>query len=180
MRLRVIAVDYDGTIATDGILDPAVRKAIRQARNRGVLVVIVTGRILSELRYVAGSLDFVDGVVAENGAVVSLPNGHTMLLGQTPPVSLLKELTERCIDFKVGRCVVEIDANFSDVAITLIREMELPLAITFNRGRMMLLPASISKSCGLRELLNILGVSIRNAVGIGDAENDHELLNSCE
>ncbi len=58
--------------------------------------------------------------------------------------------------------------------------MELPLAITFNRERMMLLLASISKSCGLRELLNILGVSVHNAVGIGDAENDHELLGSCE
>lgn len=180
MRLRVIATDYDGTIARDGVLDPAVREAIANARKRGVLVVIVTGRILSELRHVAGCLDFVDGVVAENGAVVALPNGHVTLLGNAPPLSLISKLTERGIDFKVGRCVVEMGADFADVAIELIRELELPLAITFNRGRMMLLPASISKAGGLRELLDTLGVSVHNAVGIGDAENDHELLNCCE
>lgn len=180
MRLRVIATDYDGTIARDGVVGPAVREAIANARQRGVLVVIVTGRILSELRHVAGCLDFVDGVVAENGAVVALPNGHTTLLGRAPPLSLITKLTERGIDFKVGRCVVEMDADFADIAISLIRRLELPLAITFNRGRMMLLPASISKAGGLRELLDTLGVSVHNAVGIGDAENDHELLTCCE
>eukprot|EP00913_Durusdinium_trenchii_P013395 g12576.t1 len=86
----------------------------------------------------------------------------------------------RGIDFKVGRCVVEMEAEFADVAIELIRELELPLAITFNRGRMMLLPASISKSSGLRQLLDTLGASVHNAIGIGDAENDHELLTCCE
>ncbi|QEF97811.1 phosphoglycolate phosphatase [Stieleria maiorica] len=180
MQLRVIATDYDGTIAQDGVLDPAVREAIAVARKRGVMVVIVTGRILSELRHVAGCLDFVDGVVAENGAVVAFPNGHISVLGSAPPLSLISKLTHRGIDFKVGRCVVEMDAEYADVAIELIRELELPLAITFNRGRMMLLPASISKSVGLRELLGALGVSVHNAVGIGDAENDHELIACCE
>ena len=180
MRLLVIATDYDGTIATDGVLHPAARAAINNARERNVLVVIVTGRILSELRAVAGGLDFVDGVVAENGAVVALQGGHTMQLGQTPPMSLLTALTERGIDFKVGRCVVEMDASFSNVAMSLIREQELPLAVTFNRQRMMLLPPSISKASGLKELLNAIGVSMHNSLGIGDAENDHELLRCCE
>jgi hypothetical protein len=122
----------------------------------------------------------VDGVVAENGAVVLLPNGHTTFLGRSPPRALLTKLTERGIEYKVGRCVVEMDAKFADVAISLIRQLELPLAITFNRERMMLLPPSISKAAGLRELLDTLGVSVHNAVGIGDAENDHELLSCCE
>lgn len=180
MRLRVIATDYDGTIARDGVLDECVRQAIKKARQRGMLVVIVTGRILSELRSVTGRLDFVDGVVAENGAVVALPSGHVTLLGAPPPMCLIKKLTERGLDFKVGRSVVEMDAEFADIAIALIRELELPLAITFNRDRMMLLSASISKSSGLRHLLDTLGVSVHNAIGIGDAENDHELLTSCE
>lgn len=180
MRLRVIATDYDGTIATDGFLHPEVRTAISAARRRGIFVVIVTGRILSELRDVTGGLEFVDGVVAENGAVVSLAGGHSFTLGPAPPMSLLTAFTERGIDFKVGHCVVELDAAFSDVAITLIREQQLPLAITFNRQRMMLLPASVSKATGLRELLGTMGISLHNSLGIGDAENDHELLRCCE
>lgn len=180
MRLRVIATDYDGTIATDGVLDPDVRSAIAKARTRGVLVVLVTGRILPELQRVTGGLEFVDGVVAENGAVVALPSGHVSLLGAPPPICLIESLTKRGINFKVGRSVVEMDAGFADVAISLIREMQLPLAISFNRSRMMLLPGSISKATGLHHLLNTLGVSIHNAIGIGDAENDHELLARCE
>jgi len=180
MLLRVIALDYDGTIATDGVLCSAVRESIREARRRGVAVVIVTGRILPELRSVAGPLDFVDGVVAENGAVVALPNGHSMLLGHSPPAALLRALTGRGIDFKVGRCIVEMDAAAANIVVSLIRELELPLTITFNRGRMMLLPPAIAKGSGLRELLNILRISLHNAVGIGDAENDNDLLDSCE
>jgi hydroxymethylpyrimidine pyrophosphatase-like HAD family hydrolase len=180
MRLRAIALDYDGTIATEGVLHPAVRASIQQARQRGLVVIIVTGRILSDLRRVAGSLDFVDGVVAENGAVVSLPNGLAMSLAHAPPTSFLTELSGHGIIFQVGQCVVEMDAAFAQAAISLIQKLELPLAIEFNRSRMMLLPESISKSTGLRELFNILGVSCHNAVGIGDAENDHGLINSCE
>ncbi len=46
---------------------------------------------------------------------------------QTPPMSLITKLIERGIDFRVGRCVVKMDADFADVAISLIRELELPL-----------------------------------------------------
>ena len=65
MKFGVLALDYDGTIARDGILDSEVRRAIAEARARGIAVVIVTGRILSELKQVAGDLQFVDAVVAE-------------------------------------------------------------------------------------------------------------------
>ena len=73
MKFGVLALDYDGTIAMDGTLDSDVRLAIGEARARGIAVVLVTGRILSELRRVAGGLGFVDAVVAENGAVLASP-----------------------------------------------------------------------------------------------------------
>ena len=82
MKLSVLALDYDGTIARDDELDPAVRAAIADARERGITVLLVTGRILDDLRRVAGDLHFVDGVVAENGAVVHFPDsGHTSIAG---------------------------------------------------------------------------------------------------
>ena len=70
MRLSVLALDYDGTIAHGDRLDPSVLDAIAAARTRGITVVLVTGRIPSELRRVSGGLHFVDAVVAENGGVV--------------------------------------------------------------------------------------------------------------
>jgi trehalose-6-phosphatase len=73
VKLSVIALDYDGTVARGDVLDPAVREAIALARTQGIVVLLVTGRILDELRRVAGDLHFVDGVIAENGAVIHFP-----------------------------------------------------------------------------------------------------------
>ena len=60
MRLSAIALDYDGTVARCDALDPSVRGAIAAARTKGIAVLLVTGRILEELRRVAGDLHFVD------------------------------------------------------------------------------------------------------------------------
>ncbi len=72
LKFGVLAIDYDGTVAEHGRLDGGVRAAIEEVRDRGIAVVLVTGRILEHLRGVAGDLSFADAVVAENGAVLSL------------------------------------------------------------------------------------------------------------
>jgi len=99
MKLRVLALDYDGTIAKDGVLSADVKSAIAAARARRVVVIIVTGRILSELRSVAGDLNFVDAVVAENGAVLAFPDTRPRILRQLPP-----QITYRPSDRARRRC----------------------------------------------------------------------------
>jgi len=181
MKFGVLALDYDGTIAIDGALDPDVRAAIAEVRSTGIVVVLVTGRILDDLRRVAGDLRFVDAVVAENGAVLAYPaSGHSMVLGSPPPARFVDELRQRRIDIAVGACVVEAHASDAHAVLTLLREMELPLVLLFNRGRLMILPETVSKAAGLREALAGLRLSAHNAIAIGDAENDHRLLEVCE
>ena len=180
MKFGVLALDYDGTIARDGILDSEVRAAIAEARARGIAVVLVTGRILSELKQVAGDLQFVDAVVAENGAVLAYPNGHLRPLVNSPSRIFLEELRRRGLEFKAGQCIVELDAASAPQVLTVIREQELPLVLLFNRGRLMVLPQGVSKGVGLREALTTLRLSVHNAIAIGDAENDHDLLAACE
>ena len=58
MKFLVLALDFDGTIAQNDVLDPDVRKAIAALRAQGIVVVLVTGRILEDLRRVAGDLHF--------------------------------------------------------------------------------------------------------------------------
>jgi hydroxymethylpyrimidine pyrophosphatase-like HAD family hydrolase len=180
MKFGVLALDYDGTIARDGVLDSEVRSAIAEVRARGIAVVIVTGRILAELEQVAGDLHFVDAVVGENGAVMWFANGHFRQLAYSTSTQFLQELTRRGLEFKAGQCVVELDAAAAPQVLAVIRELELPLVLLFNRGRLMVLPQAISKGAGLREALSTLRLSVHNAIGIGDAENDHDLLATCE
>jgi len=163
-----------------GVLDPEIRTAITEARARGIVVILATGRILSDLKRVAGNLDFVDAVVAENGAVQSFPNGQIRLAGHRPPHVFLDELSRRGIQFQVGECIVESDAASAPQILEVIRQLELQFALLFNRSRLMVLPPAVSKSTGLQEVLNVFRLSAHNAVGIGDAENDHDLLSACE
>ena len=49
MKLCVIALDYDGTIARDGRIEPLVIEAVKEAQARGIVVILVTGRIMLDL-----------------------------------------------------------------------------------------------------------------------------------
>jgi hypothetical protein len=181
VKLSVIAVDYDGTIARGDVLDPTVRTAIAAARTNGITVLLVTGRILDDLRRVAGDLHFVDGVIAENGAIVHFPDsGHTSTLAPLVPEVFVTELRRRGVPVGVGRSLVDADAAEAPRLLEVIRALELPLVLIFNGGRVMVLPQGVSKATGLHAALDTLRLSPRNTVAIGDRENDHELLRLAE
>src|SRR5688572_9763186 len=155
MKLSVLALDYDGTIAADRGVDAEVRRAIAVARTNGITVLLVTGRILDELRRVAGDLHFVDGVIAENGAVIHFPDsGHTSTVAPPASEGFMVELRRRGIPFSGGRCLVDADANEAPRLLEVIRALELPLVLIFNAGRVMTMPQGISKATGLHAALD--------------------------
>ena len=74
MLVHVLACDYDGTIAPGGVVSPDTRAALARVRQSGRRLVLVTGRMLDELRAVCPDLDAMfDAVVAENGALLYRP-----------------------------------------------------------------------------------------------------------
>jgi hydroxymethylpyrimidine pyrophosphatase-like HAD family hydrolase len=181
VKLSVIALDYDGTAAHGDVLDPSVRDAIAAARTHGIVVLLVTGRILDDLRRVAGDLHFVDCVVAENGAVIHFPDsGRTSALGPPVPEGFVAELRRRGVPFAAGQCLVDTDAAHAPQLLEAIRTLELPLVLIFNRSRVMTAAQGVSKATGLHVALETLRLSARNTLAMGDAENDHELLRLAE
>lgn len=180
MKFSVLALDYDGTMARDGRAHQEVVTAIREARAEGIKVILVTGRILSDLRRVLTEEDLFDAIVAENGAVVAFPNGWTRVLGRPASSELLSGLCELRVEVSFGECLIEADASAAPKILEIIQKMELPLMLVFNCSRVMVLPQGINKASGLREALNTLRLSLHNCIGIGDAENDHSLLDACE
>ncbi len=180
MKPRVLALDFDGTIAVDGTIDVDVAKAIQEARAAGLLVLLVTGRSLRDLEGVLVPEPPFDAIVAENGAVLRLPNVPAIMLGQAPDPVLLEELHRRHIPHQHGHCVVDAPADAAPQVIEIIRRLGLPLTITFNLSRLMIVPHGISKASGLQEALWRLRASIHNTIAIGNAQNDHEMLAACE
>lgn len=180
VKLAAIALDYDGTLTLNGRLSRQIVDAIGQVRCSDIRVLLVTGRRLAHLAEDT-DLALFDAVVAENGAVLDFPSsGRHLVLGAPPSQAFVDELTRRGIPFVRGECLVETDAGAAPEVLEVVRTLEQPYVLAFNRGRLMLLPPAIAKSTGLQRALFELRASIHNTIAIGDAENDHDLLAACE
>lgn len=182
MRYIVLACDYDGTLACDGRVDEKTLVAIERVRASGRKLVLVTGRELDDLRQVFPRLDLFDRVVAENGALLYLPaTREEKVLSERPPAEFVRALHERGVaPISVGRVIVATWHPHENTVLETIRDLGLELQVIFNKGAVMVLPSGVNKATGLSAALSELGVSPHNAVGVGNAENDHSFLGLCE
>ena len=182
MRYLVLCTDYDGTLATDGRVFPQTVAALERLLASGRRVVLVTGRELDDLKKVCPRLDLFDYVVAENGALLYHPaTGEETPLAPRPPEAFVTLLRQRGVGpISVGRVIIATWEPHETTVLASIRDLGLELQVIFNKGAVMILPAGINKATGLAAALERMELSPRNAVGVGDAENDHALLASCE
>jgi hydroxymethylpyrimidine pyrophosphatase-like HAD family hydrolase len=176
---RAVAIDYDGTLA-EGRVKPDTLAALAEARARQIRVIVVTGRILSELESVfPDAWDHVDAIVAENGAVLATPAGDRLLAAPVDR-AVSAGLAARGVAHRSGQVLVACAAADEPAASEVIRELGLDCRLVRNRGELMILPAGVTKGAGLTEALDDMGLSRHNAIGVGDAENDYSLLDACE
>ena len=182
MRYHVVACDYDGTIAHDGVVAPATVTALERLAGSGRKLVLVTGRELADLKQAFPHLDLFDRVVVENGAVLYRPESRDeRVLTEPADERLAERLREKGVKpLSVGRAIVATWEPNEGIVLDAIRELGLELEILFNKGAVMVLPAGITKASGLQAALLELGLSAHEAVGVGDAENDHAFLTLCE
>jgi hydroxymethylpyrimidine pyrophosphatase-like HAD family hydrolase len=90
VKVRVLALDFDGTIAVDARLDDEVAGALRDVRRAGVMIVLVSGRMLEDIQGTVHAPDLFDAIVAEGGAVVQMSNGASpTVLARGPDAALL-------------------------------------------------------------------------------------------
>jgi hydroxymethylpyrimidine pyrophosphatase-like HAD family hydrolase len=182
MRYHVLAADYDGTLATHGLVPAPTLAALGRLRASGRKIVLVTGRKLDELLTIFPQHDLCDRIVAENGAVIYRPaTKEVHPLAEPPPPAFARELARRIDgEVAVGQVIVATWQPHEATVLELIQEMGLELQIIFNKGAVMILPSGMNKAVGLQAALAELGLSPRSAVGVGDAENDHAFLAICE
>lgn len=182
MILHALAVDYDGTVAEHGQVDETTKTALARVRESGRRLLLVTGRMLPDLRTVCPDVDrMFDAIVAENGGLLYLPaRREVRTLGDPPESGLVEALRRRHVRFDLGRAIVATDAPYAEAALAAVREAGVERTLVFNRGSLMLLPGGVTKGTGLLAALGTLELSPHNLAGIGDAENDHALLALCE
>ena len=182
MRYLALASDYDGTLAHDGRVNEGVVQALERLVASGRNLILVTGRVLPELLEVFPQIALCERVVAENGALLYTPaTKEQKQLAPAPSPVFVEELQRRGVrHLSVGGTIVATHEPYETVVLDVIRDLGLELRIVFNKGAVMVLPAGINKATGLRAALDELDLSPHNVVAIGDAENDHALLNFAE
>ena len=182
MRYFCLISDYDGTLAHDGQVTPSTLEALKRVTASGRKLVLATGRELPELLRVFPETSLFDLVVAENGALLYNPaTGEKRLLAEAPPAAFVEELRRRGVQpLSVGECIVATWHPYETVVLEVIRSLGLELQVIFNKNAVMILPSGVNKGTGVRVALDELGLSTHNAVGVGDAENDHAFLGICE
>jgi len=178
MRFLAVATDYDGTLATDGRVPSFVLRALERLRASGRCVVLVTGRELPDLASVFPQIDLFDLIVAENGALLYVPNEKREIpLAEGPPPELLATLRARGVSpLSAGRVIVSSAESQSARILEAIQGLGLEWHLIFNKGSVMALPSGVNKATGLSAALRRMALSPHNIVAIGDAENDHAFL----
>jgi hydroxymethylpyrimidine pyrophosphatase-like HAD family hydrolase len=177
MQARVLALDLDGTLGRGGGVAAETWDALRRARNAGLSLVLVTGRLLDTLHPKDVYEELFDAIVAENGAVVRLPGRDSVAVpfGRLPP-DLVERLKERDVPLNRGTAIVGTRVPYDRTALAVLDELGYEATIEHNRGAVMVLPPGATKSSGLRYALQELGLPAGNVVACGDGENDRSLF----
>lgn len=178
---HILATDYDGTLATHGSVFDSTIDALRRFRAGGGIPLMVTGREIPDLMTVFPHLDLFDLVVAENGALLYWPETKlAKTLCDAPNALFVQRLRDREVSpLSIGQVIVATYEPHEKECLDAIRDLGLELQVIFNKGSVMVLPAGVNKASGLAGALKELGFDAESVVGVGDAENDHALLDMC-
>jgi hydroxymethylpyrimidine pyrophosphatase-like HAD family hydrolase len=180
MYRRVLAFDFDGTLAVNGDVPPEVETALEQCRASGHVLFLVTGR-----RYETVSLghlaELFTGIVWENGAVLShTASGETYLPFGQLDARLLKAIEEAGIPFERGLAIAATWTPHDQALWHILSSQGSSTSLEYNKSAVMVLPPGATKGSGLERLLALCGLSPRNLAAFGDAENDLSMMTLAE
>lgn len=179
--LHALATDYDGTLATRGVVADATLAALQRLKASGRKLLMVTGRELPDLRRVFAGLALFDMVVVENGALLWRPaTGEERQLAPSPPPAFLAALRAHNLQpLNVGRSIVATADEYAPLVEQTIRELGLGWRTILNKDSVMSLPVGVDKASGLAAALDELDLAAAEVLGVGDAENDLVFLAAC-
>ncbi|MBS7642977.1 phosphoglycolate phosphatase [Candidatus Bathyarchaeota archaeon] len=179
IEVNAIACDYDRTLTNEKLeVSKQAIQTLKMAKMRKkVKVIIVSGRMLGFLIKMNERFQVADALVAENGAVIFLPNvGTKLVLGERSGQRLRDAFKLLDIPHEMGDVIVSTKRTYETIVLKIINETMLNVNIEYNRDSLMILPPGIDKGKGVLRALLLLGVPRGGLACIGDAENDVALF----
>ncbi|MBI4446692.1 MAG: HAD hydrolase family protein [Acidobacteria bacterium] len=181
MHLTILACDLDGTLIDGPVVTENAWKSLRVAKNAGIKIILVTGRIFEDLISLGPLDEICEAIVAENGAVVYVPGTKSILLpfGRISP-GITRKLEQLSIPLEKGLAMVASCVPHDEKILQVLHESAGGATLEYNRRAVMVLPPGATKATGLDHALRELDLSMRNVLGCGDAENDRALFEAVE
>lgn len=180
-KIKAIALDVDGTI-TDNTRKICVSslKAINQAEQNGIPVIIVTGNTLCSTKMISIMLGTTGGLVSENGGVI-YHREETKVLGNI-------EECEKAYNYLKTKYPVEkvefSNLRVSEIAIRrnvkeeIVKDTlkDFNVKIYDSKFAIHLTDPTVDKGSSLEVLAGHMGLKTGDIMAIGDSENDMEFL----
>jgi phosphoglycolate phosphatase len=186
-RFRVVVTDVDGTLTdVSRRLDPDAVRAVRSLEDRGIPVVLATGNVLPIALALHRSLGLSGPIVAENGGLVWWKDRDgrdrvERLADRRVALSAYRALVRagvpvrRLFTDRWRETEVAIEATVSTAALRRALGPR-PLTIEATGFAVHLMAPGAGKRKALARALGRLGMSLSDAVVLGDGDNDAEML----
>ncbi|WP_078593405.1 Cof-type HAD-IIB family hydrolase [Evansella clarkii] len=200
-EIKLIALDMDGTLLNnEHEISEENRKAIFEAEEKGVTVVLSTGRTLATCRDYAQALGLSSYLVTSNGSEIYNESGEIVErnLLETEYIQMMVELTEKH-PTKFWAAAVEdvflnkMPENISDYNwikfgfdVEDDRVREEIYNVLSQKGSLEISNSSptnleinalgINKAKALKRVCELLGISMENVIAMGDSLNDIAMI----
>jgi hydroxymethylpyrimidine pyrophosphatase-like HAD family hydrolase len=180
MYRKILVFDYDGTLAENERVPIELCAALEQLATAGYSLFLATGRIYQTIDL--GALeDVFTGIIWENGAVLSQREWSDVYLpfGHVDP-RLVSAIEQAGVPVERGLSIVSTWSTHEVPVAQVISKSGSEAVLSHNKGAVMILPPGAAKGTGLKRMLELCGLSERNAISFGDGENDLSLLQASE
>jgi phosphoglycolate phosphatase (TIGR01487 family) len=187
-EIKAIAVDVDGTLTepTRRISLDAI-SALRQAEDdAGVRVMIASGNVLPIARALSLFIGTSGPIIAENGGIVQYDNKTQYLTDKELPMQAFEMLQEQLgvkgIPTNHWRDTeIALDPHTTDIdrVKAVLKEAGYDLHVGTTGFAVHINNPGINKFTGLEVACELIEITPRNVMAIGDYENDIEMISNC-
>lgn len=199
--IKLIALDMDGTLLNEQHeVTEENRQAIREAENRGVRVVLSTGRSLKTARDYVLSLELSSYLVTVNGGEIWGPNGELVerSIVDTEYIQWMYDLTRKHNTGFWATSSQDVWSNkmpedlFSqewlkfgfyieedEIRESVLKELNDKGSFEISNSSLKNIEVNalgINKAKGLEKVCGILGISMENVMAVGDSLNDIAMI----
>ena len=184
MKYRLLALDLDGTLLNSRKeVTPAVKRALEWVRERGVQVVLSTGRIVGEAAEFARELPCDDLMVTAGGTAIAAASDERILQSWEMPCEIGAKVVEAVqsrpvrVMIYVGSKIYINEYSNRDFVANYRREgFHANKIVTEDiAGEIRKNKLNVTKVYALGER-EMLGVTPAEMAAIGDSDNDAEML----